>query len=264
MYQATTLIWIPLDVGKQNEGAMRIISWNCQMGYAGKQEAILALQPDVLLLQECSEKHIKESKAPFAQWVGNNPYKGLGVLGFGNHAYTLHALYTPAYPCFLPVRIEEEQLTILAVWAHVKEKQERYVRITHQAIGHYRPLLEGGLSIAMGDFNSNSIWDRAHPGCSHSDLVARLEQLQMTSVYHAQTQELQGKETASTFYLYRHRDKGYHLDYAFVSRRLLKQAHLTIPDGPIWLTRSDHLPLLLDIHLKPMKRERAAGELRRQ
>lgn len=111
----------------------------------------------------------------------------------------------------------------------------------------------------MGDFNSNSIWDRAHPGCSHSDLVARLEQLQMTSVYHAQTNERQGEETASTFYLYRHRDKGYHLDYAFVSRGLLKQAHLAIPDGAIWLTRSDHLPLILDIHVKPHKVPTSAG-----
>jgi hypothetical protein len=38
---------------------MRIISWNCNMAYATKQEDALALHPDVLLLQECSEKHIR-------------------------------------------------------------------------------------------------------------------------------------------------------------------------------------------------------------
>lgn len=32
-------------------------------------------------------------------------------------------------------------LTLLGVWAHVKEKRERYVRITHQAIDYYRALL---------------------------------------------------------------------------------------------------------------------------
>lgn len=230
---------------------MRIISWNCQMAYASKQEDILALQPDLLLLQECAEKHIKESGAPFAQWVGNNPHKGLGVLGFGTHTYALHALYTPRYPWFLPVRIDDENLTILGVWAHVKEKQERYVRISHQAINYYQPVLEEGWSIVMGDFNSNTIWDAAHPGQSHSDLVGKLEQLQMSSVYHAQTQEPQGEESISTFYLYRHRDKGYHLDYAFVSHGLLENAHLTIGDERIWLKLSDHLPLILDIHLGP-------------
>lgn len=219
------------------------------MAYARKQEDILALQPDVLVLQECSKKHIWESKAPFSHWVGTNPHKGLGILGFGNRTYVLSTLYTSDYPWFLPLRVEDEQLTLLGVWAHVKEKQERYVRLAHRAIDHYRPLLEEGLSIAIGDFNSNTIWDASHRGQSHSDLVAKLEQLQMSSVYHAQSQEPQGSETVSTFYLYRHRDKGYHLDYAFISHRLLKNTHLTIPDGGNWLKRSDHLPLVLDIHL---------------
>jgi hypothetical protein len=54
---------------KEEASAMRIISWNCNMAYATKQEDILALHPDVILLQECSERHIKESGAPFAHWV---------------------------------------------------------------------------------------------------------------------------------------------------------------------------------------------------
>ena len=91
----------------------------------------------------------------------------------------------------------------------------------------------------------------AHTGYSHSALVEKLEQLQMRSVYHVQTQEQQGRETLSTFYLYRHPDKGYHLDYAFVSQSLLGKTELTIPEPSTWLQRSDHLPLLLDIHLGP-------------
>ena len=230
---------------------MRIISWNCNMAYATKQEDILSFHPDVVLLQECSEMHIKESGAPFSHWVGKNPHKGLGVLGFGQHAYTLSSAYTPTYPWFLPFRVEEEHLNVLGVWAHVKERQERYVRITHQAIDYYRAFLEKGSSLAIGDFNSNTIWDTSHAGYSHSALVEKLEQLQMRSVYHAQTHEQQGRETVSTFYLYRHPDKGYHLDYAFVSQSLLEKTALTIPDPSRWLQRSDHLPLLLDIHLGP-------------
>lgn len=219
------------------------------MAYAAKQHEILTLQPDVVLVQECSQKHIEESGAPFAHWVGTNPHKGLGVLGFGTYQYVLASSYTPEYPWFLPLYVKDLHLTLLGVWAHVKEKRERYVRITHQAIDYYRALLTEEPSIAIGDFNSNTIWDASHPGQSHSDLVEKLERLHLSSVYHAQTQEPQGKETVSTFYLYRHQDKGYHLDYAFVSHDLLAKAHLTIPDESIWLKRSDHLPLILDLHV---------------
>jgi hypothetical protein len=221
------------------------------MAYATKQDDILALHPDVVVLQECSERHIKESGAPFSHWVGKNPHKGLGVLGFGQHVYTLEPAYTPTYPWFLPFRVEDERLNVLGVWAHVKERQERYVRITHQAIDYYRAFFGAGRSLAIGDFNSNTIWDTTHAGSSHSALVEKLEQLQMRSVYHAETQEPQGKETVSTFYLYRHPDKGYHLDYAFVSESLLDKTSLTILDPGRWLQRSDHLPLVLDIHLEP-------------
>jgi exonuclease III len=221
------------------------------MAYATKQEDIITLHPDVVLLQECSAKHIQESGAPFSHWVGTNPHKGLGVLGFGQHVYTLEPGYTPTYPWFLPFRVEDEHLNVLGVWAHVKERQERYVRITHQAVDYYRAFLEAGRSLAIGDFNSNTIWDRAHAGYSHSALVEKLELVQMRSVYHAQTQEPQGRETVSTFYLYRHPDKGYHLDYAFVSESLLERSALIIPDASRWLQRSDHLPLILDIRLEP-------------
>jgi endonuclease/exonuclease/phosphatase family metal-dependent hydrolase len=220
------------------------------MGYATKQEGILALRPDLVVLQECSERHIEASGAPFAHWVGKNPHKGLGVLGFGERTYTLSAVHTSAHPWFLPIRVEDEHLNVLGVWASVKEGQERYVRITHRAIDYYRVFLQGDRAIAIGDFNSNSIWDTHNPGSSHSALVEKLEQLHMRSAYHAQTQEAQGRERDSTFFLYRHRDKGYHIDYAFISQSLLDRAALTILDPVTWLQRSDHLPLLLDIHLE--------------
>ena len=220
------------------------------MAYAAKQEDILSLHPDVILLQECSQKHINESGAPFAHWVGKNPHKGLGVLGFGPHAYSLSSAYTATLPWFLPFRVEDARLNVLGVWAHVKERRDRYVRLTHQAVDYYRTFFAEGLSLAIGDFNSNTIWDAAHAGFSHSALVEKLEQFQMRSVYHTQSREPQGKETVSTFYLYRHPDKGYHLDYAFISLGLLEHTSLTIPDPSRWLQRSDHLPLLLDIHLE--------------
>ncbi len=33
---------------------MRIVSWNCNMGFEKKREALLSFQPDIVVLQECS------------------------------------------------------------------------------------------------------------------------------------------------------------------------------------------------------------------
>jgi len=217
------------------------------MAYAAKQQAILSFEPDAVILQECSQRDVKASGATFFHWVGTNPHKGLAVLGFGNHVYSIDASSTNTIPWFIPLRIDDMQLHILAVWSHVKTKQERYVRLTHQAVDHYQSFLEKGSTIIMGDFNSNTIWDRNYSRQSHTALVEKLAQLSLSSIYHHQTQEIQGKETQATFYLYRHTDKAYHIDYAFISKALLAQTHLLIPDPPLWLTRSDHLPLILDI-----------------
>ena len=217
------------------------------MAYAAKQKGVLSHQPDVVILQECSQKDVNASGATFAYWVGTNPHKGLAVLGFGDHVYSIDSCSTNAYPWFIPLRIDDVQLHVLAVWSHVKTRQERYVRLTHQALDHYQAFLEEGSAIMMGDFNSNTIWDKQHSKQSHTALVEKLALLSLNSVYHHQTQEIQGKETRATFYLYRHTDKRYHMDYAFVSKDLLAQAHLLIPDPTFWLTRSDHIPLILDI-----------------
>jgi hypothetical protein len=69
---------------------MRIVSWNCAMGYAKKRWLVEALQPDVAVLPEVSQKHIAETDAPFKAWVGSNPHKGLGVIGFTGRSYILH------------------------------------------------------------------------------------------------------------------------------------------------------------------------------
>lgn len=228
---------------------MKIISWNCGMAYAKKQKGILALQPDIAIIQECSEKNIKESNAPFYHWVGSNPQKGLGVLGFDNHIYSIDPSYTNDFPWFIPLRVEDMKLNILALWAHKKNQEERYVRITHKAVKYYKSFLEENASIVVGDFNSNTIWDKQHPGQSHSNLVQQLEGFHLRSIYHYQTQEKQGDEKVFTFYMYRHPEKGYHIDYAFLSRYLFDKTHLLIPDSKIWLKVSDHIPLILDIHL---------------
>jgi endonuclease/exonuclease/phosphatase family metal-dependent hydrolase len=58
--------------------------------------------------------------------------------------------------------------------------------------------------------------------------------------------EKHGEETQKTFYLYRHKDKCYHIDYCFLNPKHLK--NFEILDNDEWLKMSDHLPILVEIY----------------
>ena len=226
---------------------MRIVSWNCNMGFAKKRDHVMSLQPDILVLQECSAKDIEITDAPFKHWIGSNPQKGMAIIGFANYAYTIDSSYNEEWPWFLPVRVEDVPLHILGLWACVKDRHLRYVRVTHQAIDHYARFLSVPYMIAIGDFNSNTIWDSHYREHSHSRLVAKLASLGLVSVYHILHGELQGQETTATWFMYRHLGKSYHLDYAFASQALSSSSELLIGEPSEWLRKSDHMPLLLTL-----------------
>jgi endonuclease/exonuclease/phosphatase family metal-dependent hydrolase len=97
----------------------------------------------------------------------------------------------------------------------------------------------------MGDLNSNSCWDVPDRWWNHSDVVPELRNIGLHSAYHCLFDEAQGHETIPTFYMYRGRDRPYHIDYVFASKCLLKDAVLVIGDPGFWLEASDHLPLFL-------------------
>ncbi len=228
---------------------MRIVSWNCNMGFAKKRSIAMSLQPDILVLQECSARDIANTVAPFKHWVGANPQKGMAIIGFANYDYTLDSSYTQEWPWFLPVRVGDMPLHILGLWACVKDRYLRYVRVTHQAIDHYTRFLSVPHMIAIGDFNSNTIWDSRYREHSHSHLVAKLGRLGLVSAYHTLRGELQGQEAIPTWFLYRHLAKSYHLDYAFVSQSLSRSCELLIGEPGEWLHKSDHMPLLLTLSI---------------
>jgi exonuclease III len=242
---AVTFFEQPLGKGCQTQ--VRIISWNCNMSFARKRALMLDLKPDILILSEVSKKDIDETPADFKYWVGSNSHKGLAVLGYGEHDYRISEKYTDELPWFIPLEITDLDLHILGLWAHVKTQQLRYVRVTHAAVDHYQDFITSAPTIMAGDFNSNTIWDKLHPKRSHSLLVEKLDELGLKSLYHEQNHEAQGQELTNTQYMYRHRDKGYHIDFAFLSNSLLGGATMEIGDPDLWLAQSDHMPIILDV-----------------
>lgn len=217
------------------------------MAFARKREHIQSLGPDLLILQECSEKDILETDAPFRHWVGTNKNKGLGIIGYTSHDYHIDPLYTDDLPWFIPITITDLNINILAVWAHVKTQQLRYVRLIHEAVNRYEQFLTASPSIITGDLNSSTAFDKKHGARSHTALVKKLQELGIESAYHSTNNEIHGQEKDPTWYMYRHLDKGYHLDYAFVSSPLIKTIHVEIGKPDVWLEHSDHMPLVLDV-----------------
>lgn len=102
--------------------------------------------------------------------------------------------------------------------------------------------------VVMGDFNSNKQWD-GKPGRgqrrNHSSVVKMLADAGLCSAYHHRQNEEQGEESTPTFFLHRHADKPYHIDYAFVAPEHIRDCYVEI--SAHWLALSDHRPLVLEI-----------------
>ena len=98
----------------------------------------------------------------------------------------------------------------------------------------------------IGDFNSNTIWDRKRRAGNHSNVVKFLEEKGIYSTYHLHHKQVQGKERHPTLYLYRHLDKPYHLDYCFVSADMAcNLKSVKIGDHDFWTKYSDHVPVIV-------------------
>jgi endonuclease/exonuclease/phosphatase family metal-dependent hydrolase len=99
----------------------------------------------------------------------------------------------------------------------------------------------------VGDFNSNTIWDKKHRRGNHSSVVERLEEKGILSCYHVHHKQIQGKEKDPTFYLYKHKDKPYHIDYCFAPTEWVNRVkQLEIGDYNEWCNVSDHSPLFVE------------------
>src|SRR5512147_2277805 len=140
---------------------VRLVAWNCCMGpLERKLTALGALAPDIAVLPECP--HLPRLPGS-TFWTGANPHKGLGVIARPPWRIT-RATRRRDLPRYIrPLRVSgPESFLLWAVWA-CDNGTDRYVRGTHRAVDSFKRLLGSGPSVLLGDFNSNSIWDREHP-----------------------------------------------------------------------------------------------------
>lgn len=241
---------------------MRLITWNCKGAFTKKQGAIEALAPDVLVVPE-SEKLTTPDYGPggkalrSVEWRGENPNKGLAALSYGDYSLRVHPAYEPEHRWVLPLVVEGPvELTLFAVWTVPHPRSRLYVQCLFEALETYRPILESTPVVWAGDFNANPVFDKPSQPLKYSDLVARMSESGLSSLYHLQSGEAHGSESQPTFFMYHHAEKPYHIDFIFASRSLIEGGFdLSVGEFAQWQMLSDHMPLVATLGASLAKRD---------
>jgi exonuclease III len=233
---------------------MKLITWNCNMAYRKKAHLLLAHQPDIVVVPECEhpDKLKFDMSTPVPTdtlWFGGNRNKGLGIFSYSGYRFKLRRGHNADLKMIIPVAVKgpDFDFTLFAVWANNPDDPDgQYVEQVWKAIHHYDKKLKKKLTMLAGDFNSNTIWDRKYRQGNHSHVVEKLQKKGIISCYHHHYKQVQGKEEHPTFYLYKHKDKPYHLDYCFASADLAANIQsVEIGEYEHWKQYSDHVPVMV-------------------
>jgi exonuclease III len=224
------------------------------MAFRKKAEFILKHKPDVLIVPECEHPDKLKFKAHTPKpndmlWFGTNQNKGLGIFSFGNYKLRQISNHNPEIKMIVPIAVTGGlfNFTLFAVWANnPADPDGQYVEQVWKALHYYDKQITNKRTMLIGDFNSNSIWDRKYRVSNHSNVVKALAEKNIHSSYHLSRKQIQGKEKHPTFYLYRHKDRSYHIDYCFISADMAeKLQNVKIGNYDSWKQYSDHVPLIV-------------------
>lgn len=224
------------------------------MAFRKKAGFILTHKPDIVIIPEC--EHPDKLKFPTGTpvpadtlWFGTNLNKGLGIFSYGKHRFKLLDIHNPDIKTILPISVTggSFDFILFAIWAYNPlDKYYNYIGQVWKAIHYYEKILEGKTIILTGDFNSNVIWDKLKRKSNHSMVVEKLINLNIFSTYHIHLNQVQGMEAHPTYFMYRHKDKPYHIDYCFVSADMAKKiSSVEIGDYDFWMKYSDHVPVIV-------------------
>jgi len=224
------------------------------MAFRKKASLLLAHKPDIAIIPECEhpDKLKFESGIPLPNdvlWFGNNQHKGLGVFSYSDYKFQLDDSHNADFRTILPLTVRNKKniFCLFAIWANnPSDRGYEYVGQIWKAINFYTDRLKNKKTILVGDFNSNTIWDKPRREGNHSTVVEFLARKGIHSTYHKFYDQPQGKEKHNTLFMYRHKDKPYHLDYCFASKDLIeKLSNVEIGEHKEWCKHSDHTPLIV-------------------
>ena len=228
---------------------MRIVTWNCQSGLRKKTAALLALDPDLAIVPECTQGAAAAlTSAGYHQlWFGDPDARGLAV--FFKPQFTLKPLGEPVRSWIVPLDVScAAHFTLIAVWPCQKGGGiSGYVKLLRDAFAEHADWFGHGPVVVAGDFNSNAQFDITSDR-NHASLVSFLSKQGLVSAYHSHFQEEQGAETRPTFYMNRMQDEPFHVDYIFLPRAWMSSVtSVEVGTFAQWAALSDHRPLTVDL-----------------
>jgi exodeoxyribonuclease III len=224
------------------------------MAFRKKADYILKFKPDILIVPECEHPDKLLFNADTISptdilWYGDNKHKGLAIFSYSAFRFKPLDAEPRAFRLIVPVGVSGGQFdfNLFAIWANNPgDKDGAYVEQVWKAVQCYDQLLGNEKTILAGDFNSNTIWDKKHRPGNHSTLVEFLGKRNIFSTYHHYHKQIQGTEQHPTLYMYRHKDKPYHLDYCFASADLVKRIQsVEVGKYNTWKKYSDHVPVIV-------------------
>ena len=226
------------------------------MAFRKKASLILTYKPDILVIIECEHPDKLQFKVDLTKstdnlWFGKNQHKGLAIFSYGDYRFKVLEDHNDNYKMIIPIAVAggHFEFNLFLIWAYnPDDKEGRYITQVWKAIKHYDDLLTDRPTMLIGDFNSNTIWDyKKHRLGSHSEVVKQLEDKGIFSTYHFHHSQKQGTEKHPTYYMYRHKDKPYHIDYCFASMDMLaKLQSVDIGEYDFWTQFSDHVPIIVN------------------
>ena len=235
---------------------MKIVTWNCQGALNNKLDDLFSLTPDLAVIPEMASPAVLRSKLRSklnlqAEWIGQGPNKGLGVLINPEWEYRIADCFDPRFELFLPIEVlTPQRFNVLAVWAfnHRAKNITPAANATNNVLKFYADWIGNVPTLILGDFNNSVIWDKPSSLNNFMEIVATLEELEQASIYHQHYNQSWGEEQDSTLFMYRKQDAGYHVDYVFAHKDLCSKCEkLTVGHPEEWLHISDHVPLSVDI-----------------
>lgn len=225
---------------------MKIISWNCNGAFRKKVQLFSPYNADYYVIQECENP----KKFPFpddfitlyrAVWTGLSDRRGLAV--FVNHKHAISGIYSKFQSIHDIIVLKSEQQTLLGVWTH----KPNYIEDLYDFTVNYGNILNQN-TIIVGDFNSNSIWDKSHGAKSHSCVVENLREKGLSSVWHTLNREVHGNESVATLFFHKNLNQPFHIDYCFAHKNIMQS--ISVGKFHEWIAYSDHMPLTITLQDK--------------
>lgn len=213
-----------------------------------KADRLLALNPDVAVIQECSDTAAIDEMVR-VNWRGHYPRNGLAVFARAGLEVRPEMIPAQANQWCLRVHVGSADLDVVAVWGFNKAGKAGPPRdVALEAIGALN-LSPSDRAVIVGDFNDGPQFDAGERE-SFAKTWRALESSGYRSAYHHASGAVYGHEDVSTFSQGKEIPRLFLIDHAFVSRDLVDGVTgFAIGDWATWREISDHVPLTLDLQL---------------